>query len=89
RARPVHRQPDPPDAGTKHLGTHLASNGPFMQDEVRDTGVRMLDGSQWLVERVTGHDYKIVERANPNEGPIYTTGMAMLRLTGWKFGKIY
>ncbi|WP_156361397.1 hypothetical protein [Sphingomonas sp. Leaf67] len=71
------------------LGTHLASNDPFMQDEVRDTGVRMLDGSRWLVERVTGHDYKIVERANPNEGPIYTTGMAMLRLTGWKFGKIY
>ena len=21
RARPVHRQPDPPDAGTKHLNT--------------------------------------------------------------------
>lgn len=67
----------------------LASGDPFTRQEAPDTGVRMLDGSRWLIERVSGCDYQIADRSNPDDGPIRATGMAMLRLTGWKFADIY
>lgn len=72
------------------LRAFLASSDPFTQREAPDTGVRMLDGAGWLIERVSGGDYHVVERSNPeNAEPVHATGMAMLRLTGWKFADIY
>ncbi len=67
----------------------LTSGDPFTGREAPDTGVRISDGSRWLVERVSGCDYQIADRSNPDDGPIRATGMAMLRLTGWKFADIY
>lgn len=51
-----------------------------------DTGT---DGSQWIIERASGHRYKMVDRWSPDTGPVRGAGMAMLRLTGWKFTEIY
>ncbi|KQM36128.1 hypothetical protein [Sphingomonas sp. Leaf10] len=67
----------------------LVAGNPFIQQEAPDTGVRMSDGSGWLIEGVSGGVYHVIERSNPDVGPVHATGMAMLRLTGWKFANIY
>ncbi len=48
-----------------------------------------IDGSQWIIERAAGHRYKMVNAWSPERGPIHAAGIAMLRLTGWKFTAIY
>ncbi|WP_294322589.1 hypothetical protein [uncultured Sphingomonas sp.] len=48
-----------------------------------------LDGAQWLVERSIGHRYRLTVRWSPEHGAVRATGMAMLRLTGWRFDAIY
>lgn len=47
------------------------------------------DGAQWLVERAIGHRYRLTVRWSPEHGPVRAAGMALLRLTGWKFKEIY
>ncbi len=41
------------------------------------------DGSEWIIERLAGHRYKMVSQWSPEHGPVRAAGMAMLRLTGW------
>jgi hypothetical protein len=48
-----------------------------------------IDGSQWIIERATGHRYKMVNAWSPESGPIYAAGLVMLHLTGWKFSEVY
>lgn len=48
-----------------------------------------LDGSQWIIERAVANRYKLIDRWSPEHGEVRATGMAMLRLTGWKFKDIY
>ncbi len=64
----------------------VASNPLGMASAECDMGV---DGAQWIVERAAGGRYKMIARNSPTSGPIRATGMAMLRLTGWKFADIY
>ena len=49
----------------------------------RDNGVRMLDGAQWLIERVVGRCYSAAIEHSPDSSALRTAGEAMLRLTGW------
>lgn len=48
-----------------------------------------LDGSQWLFEGADGAGYHLVRRFSPQNGPVREAGLAMLKLTGWKFKEIY
>jgi hypothetical protein len=48
-----------------------------------------LDGAQWIVESVSGTEYRFADRHSPQDGPIREAGLLMLRLTGWQFANIY
>ena len=43
------------------------------------------DGAQWVIEGRRGRDYHFAEAGSPRQGDIRTVGLAMLRLTGWRF----
>jgi len=64
----------------------LASNPLTLTSAECDMGV---DGAEWIVERAVGRRYKMIARNSPSNGHIRSTGMAMLRLTGWTFADIY
>jgi hypothetical protein len=48
-----------------------------------------LDGADWLIEISDRHEYHFLSRWTPNNGEVREIGLAMLKLTGWSFGRIY
>jgi hypothetical protein len=44
-----------------------------------------LDGSEWIIEGVSGGNYHVVDRWSPDTGPVREIGEQMLLLTGWHF----
>ena len=71
------------------LRRQLAIHNPLVLPAGSDNCDSSGDGSQWIIERAAGPRYKLVDRWRPDRGPVRTAGMAMLRLTGWKFADIY
>lgn len=74
---------------TADLRRRLVAQNPLGLTSGTDECTNGMDGSQWIVERAVGQRYKMVDRFYPEHGPVRATGMAMLRLTGWKFDTIY
>ncbi|KQM86132.1 hypothetical protein ASE67_09755 [Sphingomonas sp. Leaf23] len=74
---------------TADLRRRLVANNPLGMASGTDECTNGMDGSQWIVERAVGQRYKMVDRFYPEQGPIRSTGMGMLRLTGWQFDRIY
>ena len=71
------------------LRRQLAIHNPLVLPAGSDSCDAGMDGSQWIIERAADHRYKLVDRFYAALGPVHTAGLAMLRLTGWKFDRIY
>ncbi len=50
---------------------------------------RGADGAEWIIETVDAHGYHYVSRWSPTAGEVRTAGSLLLRLTGWRFHRIY
>jgi hypothetical protein len=48
-----------------------------------------MDGAEWIIEGVSRDGYRFVRRWSPEDGQARATGLALLKLTGWSFRKIY
>lgn len=44
-----------------------------------------LDGSEWIIEGVSGDEYHVVARWTPSSGPTREIGERLLSLAGWRF----
>ncbi len=85
--RRIERTLQPSEAGD--LRRRLVAQNPLTLPPGSDGCESGTDGAQWIIERAIGPRYKMVDRWSPDAGPVRATGMAMLRLTGWKFDAIY
>jgi len=48
-----------------------------------------MDGAEWIIEGAGTDGYRFVARWSPESGKVRETGLALLKLTGWTFEKIY
>lgn len=47
------------------------------------------DGSEWLIEVADRSGYHFINRWSPERGEVREFGIAVLKLTGWQFKKVY
>lgn len=48
-----------------------------------------LDGSEWMLERAESGSYEYASRWSPEKGSMRDFGLLALKMTGWKFQRIY
>jgi len=48
-----------------------------------------MDGAEWIIEGAGKSGYRFVDRWSPQRGNVRETGLALLKLTGWTFKKVY
>lgn len=46
-----------------------------------DHSVIGFDGAEWIIEGAKDGEYHVVDRWSPKDGPVYSLGMAMLRMS--------
>lgn len=47
------------------------------------------DGAQWIIEASNSEGYRFIDRQSPERGPIRVVGLALLKLTKWRFNAVY